>query len=97
MKYIYQSCYIFLFTFLGETLARLIPVPFPAADPLQHTSVTYQSAALMGGAFHLLVLLFLRTTLLFLFFSFSAKKSQRNRGQSDDTCCHKTEWIAKLF
>ncbi len=31
MKYIYQSCYIFLFTFLGETLARLIPVPVPAA------------------------------------------------------------------
>ena len=31
MKYLYQAGIIFLFTFLGETLARLIPFPIPAA------------------------------------------------------------------
>ena len=31
MKYIHQSCYILLFTFLGEALSRLIPLPVPAA------------------------------------------------------------------
>lgn len=31
MKYIYQCCLIFLFTFIGEVLARLVPVPVPAA------------------------------------------------------------------
>ena len=31
MKYLYQAGIIFLFTFLGEMLARLIPFPIPAA------------------------------------------------------------------
>ena len=31
MKYLYQAGIIFLFTFLGEALARLIPFPIPAA------------------------------------------------------------------
>ena len=31
MKYIFQAALIFLFTFLGELLARLIPLPVPAA------------------------------------------------------------------
>ena len=31
MKYLYQAGIIFLFTFLGETLARVIPFPIPAA------------------------------------------------------------------
>ncbi len=31
MKYIYQACYIFLFTLMGEALAHLIPFPIPAA------------------------------------------------------------------
>ena len=31
MKYLYQAGLIFLFTFLGETLSRLIPFPIPAA------------------------------------------------------------------
>ncbi len=31
MKYIHQASIIFLFTFLGEVLARLLPLPVPAA------------------------------------------------------------------
>ena len=31
MKYIHQACIIFLFTFLGEVPARLLPMPVPAA------------------------------------------------------------------
>ena len=31
MKYLYQAGIIFLFTFLGEALAKLIPFPIPAA------------------------------------------------------------------
>ena len=31
MKYLYQTGIIFLFTFLGETMSRLIPLPIPAA------------------------------------------------------------------
>ncbi len=31
MKYMYQAGIIFLFTFLGETLAKIIPFPIPAA------------------------------------------------------------------
>ena len=31
MKYVYQAGIIFLFTFLGEVLAKLIPFPIPAA------------------------------------------------------------------
>lgn len=31
MKYLYQAGMIFLFVFLGEVLARLIPFPVPAA------------------------------------------------------------------
>ena len=31
MKYLYQAGIIFLFVFLGETLARIIPFPVPAA------------------------------------------------------------------
>ena len=31
MKYIHQACCVFLFTFLGEALARLLPLPVPAA------------------------------------------------------------------
>ena len=31
MKYLYQAGIIFLFTFLGEALAKLIPIPIPAA------------------------------------------------------------------
>ncbi len=31
MKYIHQTCIIFLFTFLGEAMARLVPLPVPAA------------------------------------------------------------------
>ncbi len=31
MKYLYQAGIIFLFTFLGEVLTRLIPFPIPAA------------------------------------------------------------------
>lgn len=31
MKYLYQAGIIFLFTFLGEALAELIPFPIPAA------------------------------------------------------------------
>ena len=31
MKYIHQICWIFIFTFLGETLARFLPFPVPAA------------------------------------------------------------------
>ena len=31
MKYIQQASIIFLFAFLGETLARLLPLPVPAA------------------------------------------------------------------
>ncbi len=31
MKYLYQAGYIFLFAFLGEALAKLIPFPIPAA------------------------------------------------------------------
>ena len=31
MKYIYQACYIFLFTLMGEALAHLIPFPIPDA------------------------------------------------------------------
>ena len=30
MKYLYQAGIIFLFTFLGEALAELIPFPIPA-------------------------------------------------------------------
>jgi len=30
-KYLYQAGIIFLFTFLGETLAKIIPFPIPAA------------------------------------------------------------------
>ncbi len=31
MKYLYQAGIIFLFTFLGEVLTRMIPFPIPAA------------------------------------------------------------------
>ncbi len=31
MKYLYQAGIIFLFTFLGEALAKFIPFPIPAA------------------------------------------------------------------
>ena len=31
MKYLYQAGIIFLFTFLGEVLSRMIPFPIPAA------------------------------------------------------------------
>ena len=31
MKYLYQAGIIFLFTFFGEALAKLIPFPIPAA------------------------------------------------------------------
>ncbi len=31
MKYIDQACIVFLFTFLGEALTRLLPLPVPAA------------------------------------------------------------------
>ena len=31
MKYLYQAGLIFLFTFLGEALARVVPFPIPAA------------------------------------------------------------------
>ena len=31
MKYLYQAGIVFLFTFLGEAAARLIPFPIPAA------------------------------------------------------------------
>lgn len=31
MKYLYQAGIIFLFTFLGEALAKLVPFPIPAA------------------------------------------------------------------
>ncbi len=31
MKYIHQACIIFLFTFLGEAAARLLPLPVPGA------------------------------------------------------------------
>ncbi len=31
MKYLYQAGIIFLYTFAGEALARLIPLPIPAA------------------------------------------------------------------
>ena len=31
MKYLYQAGIVFLFTFLGEVCAKIIPIPMPAA------------------------------------------------------------------
>ena len=57
MKYIHQACLIFTFSFLGEVLNRLIPMPIPASIygmvllflALQFKIITVDAVSDMGG------------------------------------------------